>query len=247
MATEEFGAVTFGKGGEVIPLNDGNATFEFPDEIAAKEEQQAKEVKADKKPAKEVDIEIVSNSITSITIINGGYGYENPPIVTISEPGSASTATASLTANINSSGFVTSISLNNQQGFFDNTTEFSFPSPILTNCLLSPTINGASISNISIVNPGAGYTSTASNNIKFTGGGLSTSTYRFGSSSSFLDGTTQDINSKDIGSDIFRDGRVDFFLKLGSTPQAGELVHSNGLYGTCEWKISLKNNYRLNI
>ena len=39
MATEEFGTVTFGKGGEVIPLNDGNATFEFPDEVEAREEK----------------------------------------------------------------------------------------------------------------------------------------------------------------------------------------------------------------
>ena len=191
---------------------------------------------------------VLGNGIVGIiTITSGGYGYENPPIVTFSEPGSASTATAALTANINSSGFVTSITLNNQQGFFDNTTEFSFPNPVLTNCLLTPSIDGTLISNISITNPGAGYTTTVSNNIKFTGGGLSTSTYKFGSASSFLDGTTQDINSKDIGSDIFRDGRVDFFLKLGNTPQAGTLIYSNGLYGSCEWKISLKNNYRLEV
>jgi len=191
---------------------------------------------------------VIGNGIVGIiTITNGGYGYESPPVVTFSEPGSASTATATLTANINSSGFVTSISINDQQGFFDNDREFSFPNPILTTALLSPTINQTIISNISITNPGAGYTSIVSNNIKFTGGGLSTSTYKFGSSCTFLDGTTSDINSKDINSDIFRNGRVDFFLKLSNTAQAGTLVYANGLYGSCEWKINLKNNYRIEI
>jgi len=68
MATEEFGAVTFGKGGEVIPLNESN-TFEFPDEVEAKEEKQTKkerkaEAKADAaaKAASEVDIEIVDDT-----------------------------------------------------------------------------------------------------------------------------------------------------------------------------------------
>ena len=57
MATEEFGAVTFGKGGKVIPLGDEGGTFEFPDEVAAREE---KEVQA--KPEPEVDIEIVDDT-----------------------------------------------------------------------------------------------------------------------------------------------------------------------------------------
>jgi hypothetical protein len=61
MATEEFGAVTFGKGGEVIPLNEGATTFEFPDEAAARVEKEAKPAV---KPAKDkdVDIEIVDNT-----------------------------------------------------------------------------------------------------------------------------------------------------------------------------------------
>jgi len=54
MATEEFGTVTFGKGGKVIPVG-GEDTFEFPDEVAAREE---KEVRA----APEVDIEIVDDT-----------------------------------------------------------------------------------------------------------------------------------------------------------------------------------------
>ena len=56
MATEEFGAVTFGKGGKVIPLGE-NDTYEFPDEIEAKQEV---EVKA--KAAPEVDIEIIDDT-----------------------------------------------------------------------------------------------------------------------------------------------------------------------------------------
>ena len=55
--SEEFGAVTFGKGGKVIPLGNESDTFEFPDEIAAKEEVQ-KEAKA----VPEVDIEIVDDT-----------------------------------------------------------------------------------------------------------------------------------------------------------------------------------------
>jgi len=57
MATEEFGAVTFGKGGKVIPLSEDNATYEFPDEVEAKQEA---EVKA--KAVPEVDIEIVDDT-----------------------------------------------------------------------------------------------------------------------------------------------------------------------------------------
>lgn len=57
MATEEFGAVTFGKGGKVIPVGEGNDVFEFPDEIEARQEA---EVKA--KPAPEVDIEIIDDT-----------------------------------------------------------------------------------------------------------------------------------------------------------------------------------------
>lgn len=55
--SEEFGAVTFGKGGKVIPVGGEYETFEFPDEIEAKQEV---EIKA--KPAPEVDIEIVDDT-----------------------------------------------------------------------------------------------------------------------------------------------------------------------------------------
>jgi hypothetical protein len=57
MANEEFGTVTFGKGGKVIPVGEEYGSFEFPDEVAAKEE---KEVKAAPEP--EVDIEIVDDT-----------------------------------------------------------------------------------------------------------------------------------------------------------------------------------------
>jgi hypothetical protein len=60
MATEELGTVTFGKGGEVIPLGGDNDTFEFPDEIETKQE-----VKTKGKPeveTSEVDIEIVDDT-----------------------------------------------------------------------------------------------------------------------------------------------------------------------------------------
>ena len=59
MATEEFGAVTFGKGGKVIPLAEESSTFEFPDEVAAREE---KEVQVKAQPESEVDIEIVDDT-----------------------------------------------------------------------------------------------------------------------------------------------------------------------------------------
>ena len=55
MADNEFGAVTFGKGGKVIPIGEDSNTFEFPDEVASREE---KEVKA----APEVDIEIIDDT-----------------------------------------------------------------------------------------------------------------------------------------------------------------------------------------
>ena len=59
--SEEFGTVTFGKGGKVIPLGNESDTFEFPDEVAAREEAQAKkEVKT--APEVEVDIEIVDDT-----------------------------------------------------------------------------------------------------------------------------------------------------------------------------------------
>jgi len=58
MASEEFGTVTFGKGGKVIPVGMEGDTYEFPDEVAAKEEKQ--EVKAAPEP--EVDIEIVDDT-----------------------------------------------------------------------------------------------------------------------------------------------------------------------------------------
>jgi hypothetical protein len=192
---------------------------------------------------------VIGNGIVGIvTILSGGYGYVDPPVVTISAPGTSSTSTASLTGNINSSGFVTSISINDQQGFFDNTREFNFPNPILTNALLSPVIDvDTRILNIPITNPGAGYTTTVVNTIKFTGGGLTTSTYKFGSSSGYLDGTTLDIVCNNIGSDIFRNGRVDFFLKLKNTFQPGTIIYSKGLYGSYEWKIDLKSNSRLEV
>jgi hypothetical protein len=57
MATEEFGTVTFGKGGKVIPVGGESDTFQFPDEI---EQQAEPEVKA--KAAPEVDIEIVDDT-----------------------------------------------------------------------------------------------------------------------------------------------------------------------------------------
>ena len=56
MATEEFGAVTFGKGGKVIPLGE-NDTYEFPDEVEAKQEVEVKT-----KATPEVDIEIVDDT-----------------------------------------------------------------------------------------------------------------------------------------------------------------------------------------
>jgi hypothetical protein len=55
MASEEFGTVTFGKGGKVIPAGMESDTFEFPDEVAAKEEAKAA-------PEPEVDIEIVDDT-----------------------------------------------------------------------------------------------------------------------------------------------------------------------------------------
>ena len=61
MATEEFGTVTFGKGGEVIPVGGENDTYEFPDEIEAKEEKKAK-VKVEVSEADDVDIEIVDDT-----------------------------------------------------------------------------------------------------------------------------------------------------------------------------------------
>jgi hypothetical protein len=57
MATEEFGTVTFGKGGKVIPVGEDNDSFQFPDEIESTPEP---EVKA--KAAPEVDIEIVDDT-----------------------------------------------------------------------------------------------------------------------------------------------------------------------------------------
>jgi hypothetical protein len=64
MATEEFGAVTFGKDGSVIPLGGESDSYEFPDEIEAKQEKQTKgkpevEIEAD---ASDVDIEIVDDT-----------------------------------------------------------------------------------------------------------------------------------------------------------------------------------------
>ena len=59
--SEEFGTVTFGKGGKVIPLGGESDTFEFPDEVAAREEAQAKK-EAKAAPEPEVDIEIVDDT-----------------------------------------------------------------------------------------------------------------------------------------------------------------------------------------
>jgi len=53
---EEFGAVTFGKGGKVIPIGEEYDSFEFPDEVAAKE------VEKEAKAAPEIDIEIVDDT-----------------------------------------------------------------------------------------------------------------------------------------------------------------------------------------
>lgn len=57
MATEEFGTVTFGKGGKVIPVGGESDTYQFPDEIEATQTV-VEEVKA----APEVDIEIVDDT-----------------------------------------------------------------------------------------------------------------------------------------------------------------------------------------
>lgn len=57
MANEEFGAVTFGKNGEVIPVGGQSESFTFPDEVATPEA--TKEVKA---AVPEVDIEIVDDT-----------------------------------------------------------------------------------------------------------------------------------------------------------------------------------------
>jgi hypothetical protein len=64
MATEEFGTVTFGKGGEVIPVGGENDSYEFPDEIEAKEEKKTRgkpEVEIEVN-ASDVDIEIVDDT-----------------------------------------------------------------------------------------------------------------------------------------------------------------------------------------
>jgi len=52
--SEDFGTVTFGKGGKVIPAGEEGDTFEFPDEVAAKEEV--------KKAAPEVEIEVIDDT-----------------------------------------------------------------------------------------------------------------------------------------------------------------------------------------
>lgn len=64
MANEEFGAVTFGEGGKVIPLDGDNAVYEFPDEVEAKEEKKSKkERKAEaKEAANELEIEVVDDT-----------------------------------------------------------------------------------------------------------------------------------------------------------------------------------------
>jgi hypothetical protein len=58
MATEEFGTVTFGKGGKVIPVGGESDTFQFPDEIEATQAVEKEVVKA----APEVDIEIIDDT-----------------------------------------------------------------------------------------------------------------------------------------------------------------------------------------
>lgn len=188
---------------------------------------------------------VLGNGIVGvITVTNGGYGYVDPPIVTISAPGAASTATALFTGNINNSGFVTTITVSNQQGFFATNDVFNFQNPILNTAQVSGFINNT-IVNLSISNPGSGYTTTAVNTIKFTGGGLTTSHYKFGSSSLYLDGNNSDIVSYQFGSDIFRNGRVDFFLKVKNTSNPGTLILSKGLYGSTEWQIDLNANLKL--
>jgi len=57
MATEEFGTVTFGKGGKVIPVGGESDTFQFPDEIEA-----TQTVAEETKAAPEVDIEIIDDT-----------------------------------------------------------------------------------------------------------------------------------------------------------------------------------------
>ena len=61
MATEEFGTVTFGKDGSVIPLGGESDTFEFPDEIDAKQKSEAKG-KPDVTQEPDLDIEIVDDT-----------------------------------------------------------------------------------------------------------------------------------------------------------------------------------------
>ena len=58
MATEEFGTVTFGKGGKVIPVGGESDTYQFPDEIEATQTVEKEVVKA----APEVDIEIIDDT-----------------------------------------------------------------------------------------------------------------------------------------------------------------------------------------
>jgi hypothetical protein len=192
---------------------------------------------------------VIGNGIIGIiTITSGGYGYVDPPLVTISSPGAGSTATASFIGNINSSGFVTSISIVNQNGFFDDSNILYFPPPIGVNAVVSPSIGiDGEIISMAISNPGTGYTISPLPSIRFTGGGLTTSTYKFGSSSSQLNGSTSDIILSGVGSDIFRNGRIDFWLKLGNAAQPGIIIYGKGLYGSSEWQIKLNSNLKVEL
>lgn len=190
---------------------------------------------------------ILGNGIVGIiTVTDGGNGYADPPEVIISDPGIGS-ATANITANINNSGIVTSIQINNQSGFWDNSSIIQIGTPSIRPAIISPQIDfdGTMLDPITITNPGAGYTTGVTNTIKFLYTGFTSTQKRFGTSSGHLNGSVADLISKNVGSNIFRDGRVDFHLKLGLVPNPGDLIISNGPSNEILWKLRLNSNNKL--
>jgi hypothetical protein len=184
-----------------------------------------------------------------ITITNGGYGYVDPPIVTISNPGSSSLQSASGIGNINPQGSVTSVSITNNGIFYApySSQPVTFQNPPINTARITPTILKSKISSLNIDNVGSGYTFSPLPLISFTGGGITTSTYKYGLSSGYIDGNNQDIIYLDHPSDVLRGGRVDFWIKIDGASLSGDLISGNGIYGSNEWKIQLNSNKKIQL
>jgi hypothetical protein len=117
---------------------------------------------------------ITVGCVTSIGVTNGGDGYTQPPLVTISAPDQTNGVQATAISFIsNAAGTITNLTINNKGTGYTSFPTLtidppSAPTGVQAQAVVTST-SGNSIIAVQITNPGYGYTTTP--NVTITGGG----------------------------------------------------------------------------